>query len=76
MKTYPLHLDDNYHAAIKRSAKMQGLSIRDFIQKAIDICLDTDDYLQAHPEIVERIKNTKRKDLIEISSMSELFEQQ
>ena len=72
MKTFPLKLEDNYLLAVNRSARQHGLSTKEFIKKAIDICLSPDDYFEAHPEILERIEKTDRNILIKVNSIKDL----
>ena len=72
MKTFPLKLEDNYLLAVNRSARQHGLSTKEFIKKAIDICLSPDDYFEAHPEILERIEKTDRNTLIKVNSIKDL----
>ncbi len=69
MKTFPLKLEDNYLLAVNRSARQHGLTTKEFIKKAIDICLTPDDYFDAHPHILERIEKTDRNTLIKVNSI-------
>ena len=73
MKTFPLHLEDNYLSAVNRSARQHGLTTKEFIKKAIDVCLSPDDYFEAHPEIMDIIESTDKNTLVKINSIKDLF---
>ncbi len=73
MKTYPLYLDDTFHAAIKNSAEEAGESIKEFITLAIKARLSANDYINSDKELLDNLKNRKNIKFMKIESAKELL---
>jgi hypothetical protein len=74
MKTYPLYLDDIFHAAIKHSSEEAGESIKEFITLAIKARLTASDYVNSDKELIDNLKNRKNIKFMEIGSAKELLQ--
>ena len=48
--------------------------MKNFINKAIDTAMNADEYFEAHPEIIDKIKTTKESELIPGSVKDEFRE--